>query len=141
VNLSGQFYLAKYGIPYLQQSGGGSIIFTSSDFGVLAGRRSVAYCAAKGALINMARAMALDCGSKGIRVNCLVPGPTATGHLLRVFEQHPEFEEKQTRAVMPGRLDPDESAAAALYLASDETTFVTGTTHTMDGGVTAWYGV
>jgi NAD(P)-dependent dehydrogenase (short-subunit alcohol dehydrogenase family) len=142
VNLSGQFYLAKYGIPHLEQAGGGSIIFTSSDYGVLAGRRSVSYCATKGALINMTRAIALDCGHKGIRVNCLVPGPTATGHLLRVFDQRPEFEEMQTRAVMLGRLGrPDEIAAAALYLASDDSTFVTGTAHTVDGGVTAWYGV
>jgi NAD(P)-dependent dehydrogenase (short-subunit alcohol dehydrogenase family) len=142
VNLSGQFYLAKYGIPHLEQAGSGSIIFTSSDYGVLAGRRSVAYCTTKGALVNMTRAMALDCGPKGIRVNCLVPGPTATGHLLRVFEQRPEFEEIQTHAVMLGRLArPDEIASAALYLASDDSTFVTGAVHVVDGGVTAWYGV
>lgn len=142
VNLGGQFFLAKYGIPHLEQAGGGSIIFTGSDYGLMAGKRSVAYCTAKGALINMTRAMALDCGGRRIRVNCLVPGPFATGRMLEVFKEEPEYEEKQTAAVMLGRLGrPDEIAGAAVFLASDESSFMTGSVLVVDGGVTAWYGV
>jgi NAD(P)-dependent dehydrogenase (short-subunit alcohol dehydrogenase family) len=78
VNVGGTFRLARYGIPALERAGGGSIVLTASELGLVGASEAVAYCASKGAVINMTRALAIDCGPLGIRVNCLCPGPIDT---------------------------------------------------------------
>lgn len=145
VNLSGQFYLAKYGIPYLIEAGGGSIIFTGSELGLVGTSNTVAYCAAKGGVINLARAVAVDSARHQIRVNCLCPGPIRTRMLTDWFEASGDparFEAIQTEPVLLGRIgEPDEIANAALFLASDESSFMTGAVMVVDGGATTWYGM
>lgn len=145
VNLSGQFYLAKYGIPHLIEAGGGSIIFTGSELGLVGTSNTVAYCAAKGGVINLARAVAVDSARHQIRVNCLCPGPIRTRMLTDWFEASGDparFEAIQTEPVLLGRIgEPDEIANAAVFLASDESSFMTGAVMVVDGGATTWYGM
>jgi NAD(P)-dependent dehydrogenase (short-subunit alcohol dehydrogenase family) len=145
VNLGGQFYLAKYGIPALIDSGGKVIIFTASELGTVGITEGVAYCASKGAIINMTRAIAIDCAPYKIRVNCLAPGPVETP-LLRDWingtENPLEIEQAQTRPVLLKRFGtPEEIAEIALFLASDASSFMTGSLLIADGGATAWYGL
>jgi NAD(P)-dependent dehydrogenase (short-subunit alcohol dehydrogenase family) len=145
VNLTGHFNVAKYAIPALARSGGGSIILTASELGLVGAHSSVAYCAAKGGVVNMTRAMAIDCAPLTIRVNCLCPGPVDTPLIRRWFGQGPDAADRervQTEAVLFGRLGrPEEIAGAALFLASDESSFMTGSIMVVDGGVTTGYGV
>jgi NAD(P)-dependent dehydrogenase (short-subunit alcohol dehydrogenase family) len=145
INLGGNFYLAKYGIPALIQSNGKVIIFTASELGTVGIREGVAYCASKGGLINMTRAIAIDCSQYGIRVNCLAPGPILTPMLRGWFdeaENPKELEEAQTKPVLLKRLGkPEEIAEVALFLASDASSFMTGSLVVADGGATAWYGL
>lgn len=145
VNLSGQFYLAKYGIPALERAGGGAIILTGSDLGLVGASSSVAYCAAKGGIVNLARALAVDCAAQHIRVNCLCPGPVATPMLEGWFAAASDpdrLRATQRGPILLGRFgEPEEIADAAVFLASDEASFVTGAVLSVDGGVTAWYGL
>ncbi len=145
VNLSGQFYLAKYGIPKLVESGGGVIIFTASELGTVGISNGVAYCASKGGVINMTRAVAIDCAPLGIRVNCLCPGPVETPMLREWIEESPDpkaLEEAQTKPVLMKRFGtPEEIARIALFLASEDSAFMTGSIVIADGGATAWYGL
>lgn len=142
VNLSGTFYLAKYGIPALRRSGGGSIITTASEYGVLGARRSVGYCASKAGVINLTRALAVDHAVDKIRANCIVPGPVATERGLAIFASDPGLSEKQDALVLLGRNgEPKEIANAALFLAGPQSTFITGAVLRVDGGSTAWYPV
>jgi NAD(P)-dependent dehydrogenase (short-subunit alcohol dehydrogenase family) len=145
VNLAGQFYLAKYGIPALIESNGGVIIFTASELGTVGISEGVAYCAAKGGLINMTRAVAIDCAPYGIRVNCLAPGPVETPMLRNWINKSAnpaETEEAQTGPVLLKRFGrPEEIAEVALFLASDASSFMTGSVVVVDGGATSWYGL
>ncbi len=145
VNLGGQFFLAKYGIPALADSGGGAIIFTASELGTVGISEAVAYCASKGGVVNMTRAVAIDCAPLGIRANCLAPGPVETPMLRDWIEASgdpPAAEEAQTRPVLLKRFGrPDEIARVAVFLASDESSFMTGSLVVVDGGATAWYGL
>jgi NAD(P)-dependent dehydrogenase (short-subunit alcohol dehydrogenase family) len=145
VNLGGQFYLAKYGIPALMQSNGGVIIFTASELGTVGISEGVAYCAAKGGVLNMTRAVAIDCAPYGIRVNCLAPGPVETPMLRNWINESAnpaETEQAQTRPVLLKRFGrAEEIAAVALFLASDASSFMTGSVVVVDGGATAWYGL
>ncbi len=145
INLGGQFYLAKYGIPALVASKGGTIIFTASELGTVGIGKAVAYCASKGGLVNMCRAVAIDCAPSGIRVNCLAPGPVETPMLRNWIEnaENPEeTEEAQTTPVLLKRFGrPEEIAEVALFLASDASSFMTGSLVVVDGGATAWYGL
>lgn len=84
VNLSGQFYLARAALPALAAGEGGSLILTASEFGLVGTSASVAYCAAKGGVVNMTRALAVDSAASGVRVNCLCPGPADTPDDSRV---------------------------------------------------------
>jgi NAD(P)-dependent dehydrogenase (short-subunit alcohol dehydrogenase family) len=145
VNLGGAFRLAKFGIPALQRAGGGSIILTASELGLVGASRSAAYCAAKGGVVNLTRALAIDCGPLGIRVNCLCPGPIETPMLRDWLNAAPDpakAERVQTTPVLLGRIGrPEEIAEAALHLASDASSYATGSVTVVDGGATAWYGL
>ena len=145
VNVGGSFRLAKHGIPALVRAGGGSIVLTASELGLVGAREAVAYCASKGAVVNMTRALAVDCGGLGIRVNCLCPGPIDTPMLREWFEagdDPAELERRQTEPLLLRRVgESEEIAETALFLASDASSFMTGAVIVADGGATAWYGL
>ena len=145
VNLSGNFYLAKYGIPALIETGGKTILFTGSELGTVGASAMVAYCASKGGVINMTRALAIDCAPHGIRVNCVAPGPIETPMLRKMFddaENPDEYERIQTEPILLKRFGtPEEIAEVALFLASDASSYMTGAIVVADGGATAWYGL
>jgi NAD(P)-dependent dehydrogenase (short-subunit alcohol dehydrogenase family) len=140
VNLKGVFLGCKYGIPALQRAGGGSIINTASFVALLgAATPQVAYTASKGGVLALTRELAVVHARQNIRVNALCPGPLHTELLMKFLNTE---EKKQRRLVhIPmGRFgEAKEMAQAALYLASDESSYLTGATFTVDGGITAAY--
>ncbi len=140
INLKGVFLGCKHGIPALKRAGGGSIINTASFVALLgAATPQLAYTASKGGVLAMSRELAVIHAREGIRVNALCPGPLRTELLMKFLDTE---EKKQRRLVhVPmGRFgEAREMAQAALYLASDESSFVTGTEFTVDGGITAAY--
>jgi NAD(P)-dependent dehydrogenase (short-subunit alcohol dehydrogenase family) len=136
VNVDGAFLLSRAVIPLMESRGGGSIIHIASQLGRTAKPGRPWYCAQKGALINLARAMALDHAAQGIRVNCVSPGPVETDRYLRNFPTR-EAAEKSADTML-GRLgQPDEIAAGVLFLASDESSYMTGSDMLIDGGYTS----
>jgi NAD(P)-dependent dehydrogenase (short-subunit alcohol dehydrogenase family) len=144
VNLGGCFRLAKYGIPALARSGGGSVILTGSEIGQVGAAEAAAYCASKGGVINLTRALAIDSAPLGIRVNCLCPGPIDTPMLRAWYDTGDPvaLEQRQVTPVLLKRAGrPEEIAEAALFLASDASSFMTGAVLTVDGGATSWYGL
>ncbi len=138
VNVKSIFLLSKQAIPVMATAGGGAIINTGSGWGLAGGRRAAAYCASKGAVVLLTRAMAIDHGPDNIRVNCICPGDTDTPMLDDEAEQlgQPLDEFRSDAAKRPlGRIvQPEEVARAALYLASDAAAAVTGATLVVDGG-------
>jgi NAD(P)-dependent dehydrogenase (short-subunit alcohol dehydrogenase family) len=140
VNVKGVFLGCKYGIPALRRAGGGSIINTASFVAILgAATPQLAYTASKGAVLSMSRELAAIHARENIRVNALCPGPLQTELLMKYLNTE---EKKQRRLVhIPmGRFgQAREIAQAALYLASAESSFVTGTEFLVDGGITAAY--
>ncbi len=138
VNVKSIFLMSKYAIPYMQKTGGGSIINTSSGWGLKGGGNAVSYCASKGAVTNMTRAMAIDHGPQKIRVNSVCPGDTDTPMLRNEAKQLGEPEDKfmAEAAERPLRryAQPVEIAQAVLYLASDAASYVTGAALIVDGG-------
>jgi NAD(P)-dependent dehydrogenase (short-subunit alcohol dehydrogenase family) len=144
VNLSSHFYLVRAGLRHLLDRGSGSIILTASELGTVGTRASLAYCAAKGGVVNLTRALAVDCKGSGVRVNCLAPGPIDTPMLESGFQmtEDPDVtREEQRRPLLLERFGrPDEVAEAALFLASDASSYMTGHVMVVDGGATAWYG-
>lgn len=138
VNVKSIFLLSKYAIPVMDQAGGGVIINTASAWGLVGGHKAVAYCASKGAVVLLTKAMALDHAEQNIRVNCICPGDTDTPMLRDEAQQLGEPTERflaeaaQRPLKRIGR--PEEIAQAALYLASDASSFVTGTALVVDGG-------
>jgi len=141
VNVKGAFLLSKYAVPVMARAGGGSIIHTSSGWGLVGGRKAVAYCASKGAIVLLTKAMAVDHGEQNIRVNCICPGDTDTPMLRNEARQLGMDEEKflAESADRPLRrfAQPEEIAQAVLYLASDASSFVTGAALAVDGGASA----
>jgi NAD(P)-dependent dehydrogenase (short-subunit alcohol dehydrogenase family) len=138
VNLTGSFLLSRAALPYMIEGGGGSIIFIASQLGRVGSAGRAAYCATKGALIQLAKVMAIDHAGQNIRVNTLSPGGVET---QRTLQRYGSFETGR-RTLGPkhlmGRLgQPQEIAAAALFLASDAASFVTGSDLLVDGGYTA----
>ncbi|HSJ56275.1 MAG TPA: SDR family oxidoreductase, partial [Anaerolineae bacterium] len=138
VNVKSVFLMSKYAVPVMAARGGGAIVNTGSGWGLVGGRKALSYCASKAAVVNMTRAMALDHGAQGIRVNCVCPGDTDTGMLRAEAHQLGTAEDTflAEAADRPlGRVGtPAEIARAVLYLASDASSFVTGTTLVVDGG-------
>jgi len=139
VNLKSVFLFSKYAIPYMIKAGGGVIINTGSGWGLVGGSKAVSYCASKAAVVNLTRAMAIDHGEQNIRVNCICPGDTETA-LLRGESQELRLDHdqmvKESAAGRPLKRigHPEDIAHAALYLVSDFSSFVTGTTLVVDGG-------
>jgi len=138
VNVKSIFLMSKYAIPYMIKAGGGSIINTSSGWGLRGGSNAVSYCASKGAVVNLTRAMAIDHGKDNIRVNSVCPGDTDTPLLHDEARQlgQPEKEFMTEAANRPLRryAQPIEIAQAVLYLASDNAGYVTGSALVIDGG-------
>lgn len=136
VNLDAAFLLSRQAIPAMEAAGGGSIVLVASQLAGVARPGRPWYCAAKGALVNLAKAMALDHAGQNIRVNSLSPGPVETGRYLKNF---PNVEAaRQSHHTLLGRLGaPDEIATGAVFLASDEASFMTGADLLIDGGYTA----
>jgi len=137
VNVGGAFLMSKWAIPHMARAGGGSIIHIASQLGTVGTPGRVAYCATKGALITMAKAMAADHAAQGIRVNTLSPGAVETERMLRFGSM-----EKAREALGPKHLlnrlgQPEEIAAAALFLALDASSFMTGSDLRVDGGYNA----
>ena len=137
-SLKGAFLMSKYVLPSMIERGSGSIIHTSSGWGILGGNKAAAYCAAKGGLIVMAKAMAIDHGPDGIRVNCVCPGDVLTPMLADdAAKRGMSWDDYAVDAAdRPlGRIGTAEDIAnAVLYLASDESSFVTGDALVVDGG-------
>ncbi len=140
-NVKSAFLMSKYAVPVMIRAGGGVIINNASYYGLVGGRGVAAYCASKGALVLLTKAMALDHAADNIRVNCLCPGSVETPMLHREWDElggedvaRPSYEAKHPL----GRIcTPEEVSKAALYLASDDSTFVTGSSLVIDGGLTA----
>jgi NAD(P)-dependent dehydrogenase (short-subunit alcohol dehydrogenase family) len=138
VNLTGAFLLCKHALPRLRAQGSGSIILLASQMGRVADRGQAAYCATKGALVQLAKVMAIDHAAEGIRVNALSPGGTATGRLARRFGTLERAEADWGQVHPVGRLArPEEIARAAVFLACDDSSFMTGTDLLIDGGYSA----
>ena len=140
VNVKGVFFGCKYGIPALRRAGGGSIINTASFVALLgAATPQLAYTASKGAVLSMTRELAVIHARENIRVNALCPGPLKT-ELLMKFLNTEEKKQRRLVHVPMGRFgEAKEMAYAALYLGSDESSYVTGTEFMVDGGITAAY--
>jgi len=138
VNVKSVFLMSKHAIPAMAEGGGGSVVNIGSGWGLVGGRRAAAYCASKGAVVQLTRAMAIDHGAQGIRVNCICPGDTETQMLRNEADQlgEPVADFLAAAATRPlGRIGtPEEIARAVLYLAGSESSFVTGTTLVVDGG-------
>jgi NAD(P)-dependent dehydrogenase (short-subunit alcohol dehydrogenase family) len=141
VNAKGVFLCCKHGIPHLLERGGGSVINVAS-FVALIGSATpqIAYTASKGAVLSLTRELAVEYARRGVRVNALCPGPVETPMLMRLFEDDPAAFERRRVHLPTGRLaKAREIALGALFLASDESSYVTGTTFLVDGGLTAAY--
>jgi NAD(P)-dependent dehydrogenase (short-subunit alcohol dehydrogenase family) len=141
VNTKGVYLCCKYGIPHLIQRGGGSVINVAS-FVALAGAATsqISYTASKGAVLSMSRELAVEFARQGVRVNALCPGPVETPLLMRLFSETPGALERRLVHIPLGRLaQAKEIAYGALFLASDESSFVNGSTFLVDGGITAAY--
>ena len=141
VNTKGVFLCCKHGIPYLLERGGGSVINVASFVAILGAATSqISYTASKGAVLSMSRELGTQFARQGIRVNALCPGPVETPLLLSIFGDDPAAFERRRVHWPTGRLGkPREIVNAALFLASDESSFVNGAAFLVDGGITAAY--
>ncbi|MCP2339023.1 SDR family NAD(P)-dependent oxidoreductase [Actinomadura rupiterrae] len=141
VNIKSIMLMSRYAIPLMAAAGGGSIVNTGSGWGIRGGAQAVSYCASKGAVVNMTRAMAIDHGPQNIRVNCVCPGDTATGMLADEARQLGESVETfyADAADRPlGRIGtPRDIASTVAFLAGDAAAFVSGAVLAVDGAGTA----
>jgi len=138
VNARGTFLCCKHAIPAMVARGGGSIVNMGSVAGLVGLRNRAAYCASKGAVIALTRALAIDHVADGVRVNAVCPGTVDSPWVRRLVDDAGESLDALRARQPMGRLGaPDEIAAAVLYLASDDAGFVTGTAFVIDGGLTA----
>ena len=141
INLKGTFLMSKYALPGMIGQGSGVIINNSSGWGLVGGDAAVAYCASKGGVVLLTKAMAIDHGRQGIRVNCICPGDVDTPMLpedarMRGLKWQDYLAGAANRPM--GRIGtPDEIAKAVLFLASDDSSFISGAALAVDGGGTA----
>ena len=138
VNVKSVFLMSKYAVPLMAAAGGGAIINSGSGWGLKGGGKAVSYCAAKGAVVNMTRAMAIDHGPQNIRVNCVCPGDTDTpmlrGEAVQVGQSEEDFMADAADRPLGRFGEPIEVAQAVLYLASEAASYVTGAALVVDGG-------
>ena len=141
VNLKSVFLCCKFGIPHLLDNGGGSIINMASFVAVMGAAVSqISYTASKGGVLAMSRELGVEFARRGIRVNALCPGPVNTPLLQELFAKDPEKAERRFEHLPPGRFaEVRELANGALFLASDDSTYVNASTFLVDGGLTGAY--
>jgi NAD(P)-dependent dehydrogenase (short-subunit alcohol dehydrogenase family) len=141
VNTNGVYLCCKYGIPHLLERGAGSVINVASFVALVGAATSqISYTASKGAVLSLSRELAVQFARQGVRTNALCPGPVETPLLLRIFGDAPGAYERRRIHLPMGRLaKPREIVNAALFLASDESSYVNGATFVVDGGLTAAY--
>jgi NAD(P)-dependent dehydrogenase (short-subunit alcohol dehydrogenase family) len=141
VNTKGVFLCCKHGIPHLLQRGGGSVINVASFVAILGAATSqISYTASKGAVLALSKELGVQFARQGVRVNALCPGPVETPLLLNIYGSDPAALERRRIHWPMGRLGkPRELVDAALFLASDESSFVNAATFVVDGGLTAAY--
>jgi NAD(P)-dependent dehydrogenase (short-subunit alcohol dehydrogenase family) len=138
VNVGGAFLVSRAFLPAMIAAGGGSVIHIASQMGSVGATRRAAYCTSKGALIQLARAMATDHAAQNIRVNTLSPGAVETGRMVFRFGDMENARRESGPKHLLGRLgQPDEIADAAVFLASDASRFMTGADLLVDGGYNA----
>lgn len=141
VNLKAVWLLSRAALPHLRQRGGGSIINVSSVVGLIGMRNRLAYCASKGAVTNMSKAMAMDLGAENIRVNCICPGIVETELVADFVRRAPDpVAARRTREALhaiPRFGQPEDIAGCAVFLASDESRWMTGAAIPVDGGYMA----
>jgi NAD(P)-dependent dehydrogenase (short-subunit alcohol dehydrogenase family) len=142
INVTGTFLMSRYAIPHIAEIGGGAIVNNASVFGLVGGGGVAAYCAAKGAVVNLTKAMAIDHALQNIRVNCICPGSVDTPLLRDEMAalggadlQWPLF---AARHPLNRISSPEEIARAVLFLASSDSSFITGAAIPVDGGRLAW---
>ncbi len=141
VNLTSVYLCCKLGIPHLLERGGGSVINTASFVAVLGAATSqISYTASKGGVLAMSRELGVEFARRNVRVNALCPGPVNTPLLRELFAKDPERAARRLVHVPMGRFaEPEEIAAAAAFLASDDASFITASTFLVDGGIHAAY--
>jgi NAD(P)-dependent dehydrogenase (short-subunit alcohol dehydrogenase family) len=141
VNVKSIFLLSRHALPVMARAGGGVIINTASNWGLVGGTRSAVYCASKGAVVLLTKAMALDHGAQNIRVNCICPGDTDTPMLrseaVMLGEPIDRFMKESAQVPLRRVARAEDIAQAALYLASDASSFVSGAPLIVDGGFVA----
>ena len=137
VTLKSMYLMSRAAIPEMLKNGGGSIVNMASVAGLVGSANFSAYAAAKGGVVALTKSMATDFGKQGIRVNCIAPGPIETPAIAEL-KKDPRWLERQMNRLLLDHLGwPEDIAHAALFLASDESTFVTGSTLVVDGGATS----
>lgn len=141
VNLKSVFLCCKYGIPHLLESGGGSVINTASFVAVMGAATSqISYTASKGGVLAMSRELGVEFARRGVRVNALCPGPVNTPLLQELFAKDPEKAARRMVHLPMGRFaEAREIAKGALFLASDDSSYVTASTFLVDGGLSGAY--
>jgi NAD(P)-dependent dehydrogenase (short-subunit alcohol dehydrogenase family) len=141
VNVTSVFLCCKHGIPHLLDAGGGSVINVASFVATMGAAISqISYTASKGAVLSLSRELGVEFADRGVRVNALCPGPVNTPLLEDLFAADPERAAKRLVHIPMGRFgEPEEIARAALFLASDDSAYVTASTFLVDGGLSAAY--
>ena len=141
VNLKSVFLCCKYGIPHLLERGGGSVINTASFVAVMGAATSqISYTASKGGVLALSRELGVEFGRRGVRVNALCPGPVDTPLLQRLYASDPEAAARRLVHLPMGRFaEAREIAQGALFLASDDSSYVTASTFLVDGGLSGAY--
>jgi NAD(P)-dependent dehydrogenase (short-subunit alcohol dehydrogenase family) len=141
VNLTSVYLCCKYGIPHLLERGGGSVINTASFVALMGAATSqISYTASKGGVLAMSRELGVQFARQGVRVNAICPGPVDTPLLQELFAADPERAARRMVHIPMGRFaKPEEIASAMLFLASDDSSFITASTFLVDGGITAAY--
>jgi len=138
LNMKGVFLGNKHAIPLMIKGGGGSIINMSSAFGLVGREKMPVYCATRGGVIALTRQVALEYASQNIRVNAICPGPVLVPRIRRYIDDGKLIESDLTREVPMGRCaEPREIAAAVVFMASDDASYMTGSTMVVDGGMTS----